>query len=303
METPVPKEKTPDALPVVEEVPEGLPQETGEDSEDAIIQGAFADSELVQIYKAQEKGVNNYWTLPAKKCDWKVPAVALVVHQTLNTSKEDLKALEALGVPVTGTILPEEESYQLIANHQFKHTPELFLALPLEPLGGVIKTPTLTRAMSPKTMADQLDQWLVDKPKIMGVASRMGSAFTKDAKAMGQLLRYLKQRGLVFLDSKNTNALVGPKVSHDVLALYLTRDFHFDGGDKKAMRSIEKALGGGKPLILYLPLQKRALLKAARWVRQKKRAGISFVNVGALVCASLRGSGKMNSGGALKPLQ
>ena len=176
--------------------------------------------------------------------------------------RPQIGALEALGIPLTLAILPDQDSYMKIHDWAVAKRHDVFVTLPMEPqdmrqLPPAVKAEdVLTMKASPKAMADYLDALLKGKA-VLGVASRMGSAFTQNVDAMEKLLLHLKQRGLVFLDALTTGKTVTEKISQKVLALSLRRHLHWD----QVVQKFDATLKTHKRILIYVPLKSDVLKK------------------------------------------
>ena len=274
----------PKPIDAVQESSSPAPEPLEEQGDTAILEDVFSDSELVQIYKTKGKK-STYWQLPMKQCAHKGPSVVLAVHQGKDLTKEDFAALDALGVPVTLLILPDQASYDQAYPWATTQGHDLFLSLPMEPSdmtqlpASVEKNTVLMGSMSPKAMADYLDGFLADR-KVLGIASRMGSAFTVDCDAMEKLLLHLKQRGLVFLDAVTTGQTVTEEISKKVLALSMRRHLHWEQVKEK----FEGMLKTHRLLLIYVPLKARVLKQLRPWI-QKQKTRVAFVRAQDWFCS------------------
>ena len=234
------------------------PPTLNEENEEAIMDDVFVDSEVVQLYKNQDK----YWRWASKKCAWSGPAIALVIQQEETLSPEDLQHLEKLDIPLTLAILSDQPSYDLASPWAKSHGDGLFLSLP--PL----------ESSAPKEMADQLESLLQGKKVLTGVLS---SSDISSKETLEPLLLHLKHRGLVLIDGDKNG--LGEEISEKILALYLKQDMFVDTAE-----SLPKVEKNSKPLILTISLKKPLLSKIIPWIKQQKKKGISFVRVTDLFC-------------------
>ena len=135
--------------------------------------------------------------------------VALVIDD-LGRSLEDLDRLAALGVPLTYAVLPFETRTPEVVAALRRDGREILLHLPMEPANGADPGPgALTRAMGRRELVRATRAALAAVPGAVGVNNHMGSRLTADRGSMRMVMDELRQRDLLFLDSKTTSFSVG----------------------------------------------------------------------------------------------
>jgi polysaccharide deacetylase 2 family uncharacterized protein YibQ len=109
---------------------------------------------------------------------------------------------------------------------------ELMLHLPMEPLGDEDPGPgALLVGMKNIQLKQRLNLALEKFPNFIGVNNHMGSRFTSNSKLMEFLLRNLKERGYLFLDSVTTSGSVALKMGRKLGAPVVARDIFLDDVD------------------------------------------------------------------------
>ena len=109
---------------------------------------------------------------------------------------------------------------------------ELMLHLPMEPLGDEDPGPgALLVDMKNMYLKQRLNLALEKFPNFIGVNNHMGSRFTSNFKSMQFLLRNLKERGYLFLDSVTTSGSVALKIGRRLGAPVVARDIFLDDVD------------------------------------------------------------------------
>ena len=109
---------------------------------------------------------------------------------------------------------------------------ELMLHLPMEPLGDEDPGPgALLVDMKNMHLKQMLNLALEKFPNFIGVNNHMGSHFTSNSKSMQFLLRNLKERGYLFLDSVTTSGSVALKMGKRLEAPVVARDIFLDDVD------------------------------------------------------------------------
>jgi polysaccharide deacetylase 2 family uncharacterized protein YibQ len=133
--------------------------------------------------------------------------VALIVDD-MGNNLEALDVLIGLKEPVTVSVLPFSTYARETAQAAHDDNLEVLLHLPLESLNNhETATDTdglITSAMSPEEIVQSFETSLARVPYADGVNNHMGSKFTADSGLMRTLLAPLKEKGLLFVDSRTT---------------------------------------------------------------------------------------------------
>lgn len=153
---------------------------------------------------------------PAKEAPVKEPPakkkrirgqVALIVDD-MGNSREALDILVGLKAPLTVSVLPYSPYAAETARTARENGLEVLLHLPLESLNNhdsATDTDGLILAsMSPEQIVAAFEVSLACVPYADGVNNHMGSKFTADPELMRTLLAPVKDRGLIFVDSRTT---------------------------------------------------------------------------------------------------
>ena len=134
-------------------------------------------------------------------------ARAAIVIDDLGQNPAHLSRLADLGIPITLSILPGLPHSRAIAEKARRNSMEVFLHLPMEPVGFPEKQPgpgALLAEMTDEEIHEQLQENFAAVPGVAGVNNHMGSLLTTDARAMNIVMKELKARNLLFLDSKTS---------------------------------------------------------------------------------------------------
>jgi uncharacterized protein len=107
---------------------------------------------------------------------------------------------------------------------------ELMLHVPMEPLDGDVDAGphALTVDLPDDELVKRLDWGLGRFPGYIGINNHMGSRFTQDERAMRVVLQELKQRGLLFLDSRTISTSVGDQLAARMGVAHVARDVFLD---------------------------------------------------------------------------
>jgi hypothetical protein len=156
--------------------------------------------------------------------------IALVIDD-LGRSLAHVERLAALGIPVTGAVLPYEPHSSAVAGSLGRHGLEVLCHLPMEP------TPTgpdpgpgaLTLAMSQDQVREATRRALDAVPEAIGANNHMGSAFSADPVAMRTVLEEVGGRHLLYLDSRTGADSVGFRLAAALGVASAERDVFLDG--------------------------------------------------------------------------
>jgi hypothetical protein len=156
----------------------------------------------------------------------------------LGPNKGVAKTVFALKAPLTISILPHETYSEWIAKEGHRLGHQIIVHVPMEAVTpqkmgkGSLQTWMTDREIA-RTLADDIRSI----PHISGVSSHMGSAFTKDERAMRALISELKKHRLFFLDSFTTAESKGYRLAKEEGLAALRRDVFLDNKDD--LREIE----------------------------------------------------------------
>jgi len=131
-------------------------------------------------------------------------ARAAIVIDDLGQSRSDLRRLTALGIPMTLSVLPGLPHSRAIAEEAARNNLEVLLHIPMEPVDFPEKRPgpgALLSRMTDEEIRAQLNENFAAVPGVAGVNNHMGSRLTTDPRAMNILMKELRSRNLLFLDS------------------------------------------------------------------------------------------------------
>ena len=136
--------------------------------------------------------------------------IAAIIIDDVGYNMEIVRALSALGKPLTVAVLPSCPHTGDAARAAAASGLEVMLHLPLEALApsaarapGTIDT-TMNEADIERRVAEFLDQI----PSVRGVNNHAGSKATEDPAVMDDILKVIKERGLYFIDSRTSRRTV-----------------------------------------------------------------------------------------------
>jgi hypothetical protein len=154
--------------------------------------------------------------------------LALVIDD-LGRSIDEIAALDALGVPLSYSVLPyESETAAVVARLRAEHR-EVLCHLPMQPVNGNDPGPgALREGMDLDALAAATTRALAQVPGAVGANNHMGSELTTDRAAMGTVLDVLQRHGLFFLDSRTSAGSVGFTLARSLGLPAAERDVFLD---------------------------------------------------------------------------
>ena len=217
--------------------------------------------------------------------------IALVIDD-LGHDVEDLRPLEALGVPVTYSVLPFEPQTPQVVAELRRRRAEILLHLPMEPKNGENPGPgALRQGMSDGELKQRTEAALAAVPGAVGVNNHMGSLLSSETGPMTTVLEVLAARGLFFLDSRTSADSVGYKVAIGMGVPAAERQVFLDGEatpeaiHQQFQRLLDVARGKGSAIAIGHP-HPETLAALTREVPKARAAGYEFVPVSYLLTRS-----------------
>jgi polysaccharide deacetylase 2 family uncharacterized protein YibQ len=136
------------------------------------------------------------------------PRLAIVIDD-LGNDREQADSIFRLAYPLTVSVLPHEADSSEIAEEAHRRGFEVMLHLPMASTAGATGEatelhPGMASADVERTIAGMLDT----VPYAAGVNNHEGSLGTADQKLMDELMPFLRERNLFFIDSRTTAATV-----------------------------------------------------------------------------------------------
>lgn len=134
------------------------------------------------------------------------PKIAIVIDD-LGNSPASVVALNRLPVPLTLAFLPYAEGVAAQAASARAAGHELLIHMPMEPMSTDWPGPdALVVAISEEEFQERLQRNFASFKDYVGINNHMGSRLTADHERLAMVMRELRARDLLFLDSKTTPA-------------------------------------------------------------------------------------------------
>ncbi|WP_162916890.1 divergent polysaccharide deacetylase family protein [Dongia deserti] len=175
---------------------------------------------------------------------------------------------------------------------------ELMLHVPMEPLDSDVDAgpQALKVHLSESELKKRLAWGLGRFPGYIGINNHMGSRFTQDERGMRIVLSELKDRGLLFLDSRTIGTSIGDRLAASMGVAHVVRDVFLD--DEMDQAAVMKQLAyaervaASKGHAIAIGHPHPATLAAIRaWMPQAEARGFVLVPLSTVAKLRLGASG------------
>ncbi len=228
--------------------------------------------------------------------------VALVIDD-LGMDRQHTAEAIALPSAVTLAFLPYAPAVAEQVAEARARGHEILVHLPMEPAGRAYPGPmALTAALDRHRFLTRLSWNLTRFDGYVGVNNHMGSRLTADRRAMRWLMRDLKARGLLFLDSRTTPATVAAEVAAEEGVPYAVRRVFVD--HERGPRALQAAyarirrLARKEPVVAIGHPHRRTLAHIRRWLDRAARDGLVYVPISTVVRVPRAGLAEATGGPA-----
>jgi len=168
------------------------------------------------------------------------PLIAIVIDDVGLDRPRSRRAWELPG-PVTLSFLPYAKDLHEQAKAARAHGNELMLHMPMEPMGHADPGPNaLLTSLSENELRQRVTTDLDSFDGYVGVNNHMGSRFTASRPGMDVVLRLLRARGLLFLDSRTTAQSVGESLAQELGVATISRNVFLD--DDESLGAVKRQL-------------------------------------------------------------
>ncbi|QDS35534.1 divergent polysaccharide deacetylase family protein [Brevibacillus brevis] len=125
----------------------------------------------------------------------------------------------SMPVPLTVAVMPFLPSTKQDAElaHQKGH--DVLVHMPMEPMKGKrswLGPGAITADLSDDEIRSRVEKAIDDVPHAIGMNNHMGSKITADERMMRIIMKVVKERGLIYLDSKTTDKSVAAKIAAEM---------------------------------------------------------------------------------------
>jgi polysaccharide deacetylase 2 family uncharacterized protein YibQ len=217
------------------------------------------------------------------------PMIAIVIDDVGLDRANSARAI-ALPGPLTISFMTYAEHLDQQSALAREHGHELMLHVPMEPMNEALNAgPRVLRTdLSPDELKRRLDWDLGRLSGIVGINNHMGSKFSRSVDGMRLVMEELRQRGLLFLDSRTIAESVGTKEAAAYGVPHATRDVFLDDDQSPAkieemLAQLERiarkrgyAVGIGHP-------HPATIAELQRWLPTLAQRGFVLVPISAIV--------------------
>ena len=271
-------------------MPAAAPKESGLSSEAGAIQSiALLDAPADLRANERRPGRTPTWlrnavvTVPDSR-----PAVAVVIDD-LGLNRRGTAALNRLRAPLTLAFMPyaNDLAAQTEAARAAGH--ELLVHMPMEPRSDDWPGPNaLTSQLGPAELISRLRTNLRSFRGFVGINNHMGSRLTADPVSMDILMTELRQRDLLFLDSRTTSDSVAARQAERIRVPFAERDVFIDNelDVDSVLRGLARAenIARHKGYAVAMGHPHEVTIEALRrWLPSLDARGIALVPISAIV--------------------
>ncbi len=217
------------------------------------------------------------------------PMIAVVIDDLGMDRTRSARAIRLPG-PLTMAFLAYAEALESQTATARANGHELMLHLPMEPEGDFVDPgPQVLRTTQTHLELRRRLQWdLARFDGYVGINNHMGSKFTGDRDAMLVVLREVKSRGLLFLDSRTSAATVAARLAAEIGVPHVSRDLFIDhlatGPEIRSKLAALEQLARKRGSAVGIGHPYDATLEALEsWLPELRRRGFHLVPVSAVV--------------------
>jgi uncharacterized protein len=228
------------------------------------------------------------YAVPAPDTDGR-PMIAIVIDDVGLDRANSARAI-ALPGPLTISFMTYAEHLDQQSALAREHGHELMLHVPMEPMDESLNAgpQALRTDLAPEELKRRLDWDLTRLSGIVGINNHMGSKFSRSPEGMKLVMQGLRQRGLLFLDSRTIADSVGSKEAAAYGVPHADRDVFLDDDQSPAkidemLAQLERiarkrgyAVGIGHP-------HPATIAALQRWLPTLAQQGFALVPISAIV--------------------
>jgi len=218
------------------------------------------------------------------------PMIAIVIDD-LGLNRPGTRRTIALPGPLTLAFMTYAEGLGRMTAAARAAGHELMLHVPMEPQGhGYDPGPNvLSDSLSAAELRERLNWGLARFDGFVGINNHMGSRFSTSPEGMSVVMRALRARGLLFLDSVTSPSSVGAAMAEQAGVPFAQRDVFLDNAwnDRAAIaRQLDRVerLAWTRGYAVAIGHPHRATLDVLEhWLPEARRRGFELVPVSAIV--------------------
>ncbi|MFC1505404.1 divergent polysaccharide deacetylase family protein [Thermodesulfobacteriota bacterium] len=157
------------------------------------------------------------------------PRITLIIDD-IGFSRKLARRLINLDIPLTFAVLPHLQHSRVLAHEAHERGREIMLHQPMEPCRPDCNPGpgALYVGFAPQKITEIMAANIEAVPHVMGVNNHMGSRFTASPREVNDTLRYVKARGLLFVDSVTTSHSQAFKTARKLRMTAASRNIFID---------------------------------------------------------------------------
>lgn len=219
------------------------------------------------------------------------PRIAIVIGDLGYSAAATTAAIEKLPPEITLAFAPYADDLQGWIARARTGGHEVMLQLPMEPLDYPTNNPGPRALMTAAGLKENLSRldWMLSRVQgYVGVTNYMGSKFTTSTNDMRPILEQVRDRGLLFVDSRSSQRSVAAQVAREVRMPHAANNRFIDNEASRTsidarLEELERvaresgtALGLGYPYPVTIE-------RVAAWATGLERKGLVLAPVSAIV--------------------
>ena len=223
------------------------------------------------------------------------PMIAVVIDDVGPNRKAARRTID-LPPPLTLALLTYTSRVEELAEAARAAGHELLVHMPMEPKSHN-EDPgpnALLTSLPAEELQRRIDWGLERFQGFVGINNHMGSAFTRDGQAMALVMKSLKHRGLLFLDSMTVSDSAGRALARRYGVVYAERDIFLDndyknaGAIRKQLAKVERAAKRHGTAVAIGHPHAKTLAELARWIPEAKKRGFHLVPISAIAAQRIQ---------------
>mgnify|MGYP000446876029 CR=1 FL=1 len=221
----------------------------------------------------------------------KEPLLAIVIDDMGPPPTMTHRAIQ-LPAPVTLSFLPYAEDLPATTAAARAHGHEVYLHLPMEPIGNADPGPNAILVGLDPEEFDRRLSWAFERvPLATGLNNHMGSRATSEPESMLKVLREVRRHGMTFVDSRTSPLSVGDGLAAQLGIPHAARDVFLDNSPAPAaiLRQLTEAerlaRRRGHALAIGHPYP-TTLAVLDSWLPAAQARGLKLVTASGLIAAT-----------------
>jgi polysaccharide deacetylase 2 family uncharacterized protein YibQ len=154
----------------------------------------------------------------------------VIIIDDMGVDRRRTDKVSKLEGPLTLAFLPYARNVSEQADKAKARGHELIVHMPMQPIKSDLDTGpiVLTKGLNDRDFNQMIDKGLSAFDNYVGINNHMGSALTQDKKSMSRVMKILKERELLFVDSRTINTSVAAESAQKFGVPNVTRDIFID---------------------------------------------------------------------------